>query len=410
MKKFFAAALCIALVAACFVPFGVSAETSPTEDYKQTEQYLFLSDFLKNNPVRSSAEQEKAAAEYLADKFDQILEQSGRTANSEILPYPRRETHPYGYSVQVTLQAQESTDKQVIIGAHLDSTGEGANDNAAGVTALYFILQRLAAAQLPVNVVVVAFGGEEDGLEGSYDYVQNMSAKKVADTLVMFNLDAIAGGDNLYVACENKKTDLASLIVSNGVNVSEKPYAVGTYPIDMFGYGYYERVQASDHTPFRTYGIPTASIFSGTFSVAVWDYAESANQNLNTMNTNADTLQNLDTYAGAQTVDRINAVTETVCSTILDDSFVAVAENAVNQLVDSNLFFNVLWPKLAVLGLALVVAVFVLLHYRKLQKRSIMGTASVKSDKVFTSPDAEEIFSFDDKKDDGTEDIFDIKK
>ncbi len=47
----------------------------------------------------------------------------------------------------------------------------------------------------------------------------------------------------------------------------------------------------------------------------------------------------------------------------------------------------------------MVGAVLVALFYsRKLEKRSILGTAEIKNDKIFTTPDANDIFAFDGKK------------
>ena len=46
----------------------------------------------------------------------------------------------------------------------------------------------------------------------------------------------------------------------------------------------------------------------------------------------------------------------------------------------------------------IVVVVLASLYYRKLQKGAILGTAEIKNNKVFSTPDANDIFKFDDKK------------
>ena len=64
------------------------------------------------------------------------------------------------------------------------------------------------------------------------------------------------------------------------------------------------------------------------------------------------------------------------------------------------------------LGVLVILAICTVLYSRKLQKKAILGTAEIKTQKVFEKPDASEIFSFaetkDDKKD--IDDIFTFKK
>ena len=82
-------------------------------------------------------------------------------------------------------------------------------------------------------------------------------------------------------------------------------------------------------------------------------------------------------------------------ATFADSDFAAVCDNAVNQLVNLNLVYTRLYPKLVALGLSLVCLLLLVPYYRKLQKRAIMGTAEVKTSRVFSQPDAEDIFTFD---------------
>ncbi len=393
MKKKVLVLLCLAFVAVLAQSLlGVSMAAETEEDYKNRESYVFLKEFVTACPNRNGAD-EKIAADWLADKF-------GKLCGLEVKPTPFGSGNTvYGYNVEVILKASEATDKQIIVGAHFDSVGEGANDNASGISAMYLAMKQLVGANLPFNVVFVAFGGEEQGLLGAQNYVDNMSSIARQNTLVMFNLDSVGGGDNLYVFCENKKTDLADLIIKNasGVQLTEKPHAVGIYPFDYYGYGYFETIQASDHTPFRTVGIPTALFFSGNF--AWWNYVESVDESKNVMNSNADKLSKMEEDWGAEFFDKTETVTATLCATLLDENFLPVAENAQNQLLNNALYFNVLWALLMVVVLVGLVFLFGWLHYRKLQKKAILGTAEAKEKReVFKKPDAEEVFTFDDDK------------
>ena len=128
------------------------------------------------------------------------------------------------------------------------------------------------------------------------------------------------------------------------------------------------------------------------------------------MNSATDTFENLDKNNGAEFVAKIEATANAISQTVLDDSFLTVAENQRSQMINYNVFGRSLWARIICFGL-LVVAVLVALFYsRKLEKRSILGTAEIKNDKIFTTPDADDIFAFDGKKSADTtpsaEDIF----
>lgn len=398
MKKYlliFLAALLAVLPFVGAVPQSVTAEAASgqSEDYKQSDIYLFVEEFLQDCPSRNGAENQHAAAEWLAEKFSDL------TGNS-ITPVSFGEGNSIlGWNIEARLEGSGVSDKQIIIGAHYDAVGPGANDNASGVAAMYFIMKNLfeSETRLPFDVVFVAFGSEEDGLLGSRYYLDSMTSADRQNTMVMFNLDSIGGGDNLYVFCENKKTDLADLILENAAgSLVEKPYASGVFPVDVYGYGYYEYIQGSDHTPFRLQGIPTAMFFAGNYSW--YSYTESVDSSKNVANSNSDNLNNMDLFWGAEYVNKILTVVQTLTATLSSDGFLTVAQNAKNQLVNNSLAFSTVWPSVAAVACLAVVVVLGVLYYRKLQKRSILGTAEVKENaKVFTQPNAEDIFSFDDK-------------
>ncbi|MGN1066944.1 MAG: M28 family metallopeptidase [Candidatus Fimimonas sp.] len=392
MKKTVLVLLCVALVALFAQSFCGVAVAEVETDYKNSEAYAFLKEFVTACPNRKGADGERVAADWLAQKFSEVL-------GYDVTPTPFGSGNTiYGYNVEGVLKSSEQTDKQIIIGAHLDSVGEGANDNASGITAMFLAMKRLANESLPFNVVFVAFGGEEQGFLGSKHFVDNMTSVARNNTLVMFNLESIGGGDNLYVFCENKQTDLADLILKNAAGtLFEKPHAVGVFPLDLFGYGYYETVQGSDHTPFRLLGIPTAMFFAGNFSA--WNYVESLDKSKNVMNSNSDQLANMEQLWGEEFFVKTETVLNTLCATLLDENFLPVAENAANQLVNNALFFNVTWAFIAVVLLLALVALFGWLHYRKLQKLALLGTVEAKErTEIFKKPEAEDIFDFNDKK------------
>jgi len=397
MKKILLLVVTLLIALTCAVSGVAYAEQTAT-DYTQSFAYTFTKEFCERFPDRKAGitvndPLDNPLQKYLSDCIDTAI---GSKAEVSFQKFAISE-YACGYNIIARLD--KKSDKHIIIGAHYDSDGQGANDNASGVAALLMTMKGLSENYdaLPCNVVFVLFDGEELGMLGSNYYVMTMSDTEIENTLVMFNLDSIANGDNLYVWCENKHTGLADLITDKSSGVKEKPYANGTYNLNNAigaGYGYIETPQNSDHTPFRLAGIPTALFFSGAYGVDPWNYAESANPDKNTMNTSADTFANLDKYNQAEFVAKVETTSDVIVKTVGDGNFMQVAQNQRKQLVNLNVLGRALWARLICLGILIIVVVLAVLYFRKLQKRSILGTAEIKSDKVFKTPDAEDIFSF----------------
>ncbi|MCH5151438.1 MAG: Zn-dependent exopeptidase M28 [Clostridiales bacterium] len=399
-------ALCVVLVCIAATPVVIAEQS--TNDAVNEEIKAFVKTLCEFN----GANDKEGARDFIVQSFKEVIGNDGNNVTAKRFSL---DGDNY-YNVEARLEVQGAT-KQIIIGAHYDTTaGEGAADNACGVAALVQIFKTLYQhrSELPFNVIFVAFDGEENGLLGSGHYVNGysnvvaggMSEEEINNTLVMFNVDSIASGDNLYLMCENKRTDLANLILSNASGIKEKPYARGTYSEydRSFGYGYYELVQGSDHTPFRLRGIPTALFFSGNYSIGSWDVDTG---NINTTNDKFD-------YLPTDFTSRIQTVADAVANTVLSSSFVSVAENARSQLVNLNLTYNYWWPTIVAVVILVGLVVATVLYNRKLQKNAILGSADVKAEKVFDKPAAEDIFTFkgdeDKRKNDEIEDIFSFKK
>ena len=401
MKK-----LVLVLVAVLLVSFVCSANTAVAEQVssvssaQQSELYAFVQEFCER-----SRSDKASVRTYLMEKFSEALGDKWSVKTQQFTIAGRNKDY-------VNLVAEITKSQayaQIIIGAHYDTTYEGAGDNACGVAALYQTMKTFAGMRLdtlPYNVVFVAFDGEEDGLLGSEYYVSRMSQRALESTRVMFNFDTIATGDNLYLMCENKPTDLAKLILSKAQGIQEKPYAVGVFGnlYDAFGYGYYETVQGSDHTPFRLAGIPIAFFFSGTYSAIIWNYAESTDSSKAVMNTERDTFDNLVQYHPDFT-NRIATVAQAVVDTVMSDEILTM--DVRGQLVNLNFWYNPWWPIIAVVVIAIALCVAAFLYHRKLQKNAILGETEIKSETVFDKPNADDIFSYGSDDSDG---IFTYKK
>lgn len=170
------------------------------------------------------------------------------------------------------------TTKTIVVSAHYDHIGEndnginyGADDNASGVSAL------LESARLmgidvkngiipPVNILFVAFSGEEIGLLGSKAFV-NDSSVDIDKIKLNINMDMIGRWDVkhekkkdfVYLLTLGKKEKKLYNIVNHDVNlpkgfeVSNKP---GGEMKMIFKYG-------SDHKSFSEKNIPVAVFFTG---------------------------------------------------------------------------------------------------------------------------------------------------
>lgn len=95
----------------------------------------------------------------------------------------------------------------VVIGAHLDHVGSqaglifpGANDNASGSAGVLEIAKAFVADKVKPkrSIIFVLFASEEQGLNGSKHFVENLKVPK-EKIIAMLNLDCIGYGDSIQV-------------------------------------------------------------------------------------------------------------------------------------------------------------------------------------------------------------------
>lgn len=193
--------------------------------------------------------------------------------------------------------------KQIIIGAHYDSTNyNGADDNASGVSALLELSQKLSNVILPYNIKFITFDAEELGLFGSRYFVKNMSEEEKSNTILYINIDSILSGDDLYIYGDHglrgwfrdKILDIShekniEIKTSPGINKNNDS-SLEILKGECFDY--------SDHVYFKYVGIPFAY-----FESTNWEnmnkftgYPEYRNKNLgmilHSMNDNLEFILN----------------------------------------------------------------------------------------------------------------------
>jgi Zn-dependent M28 family amino/carboxypeptidase len=163
---------------------------------------------------------------------------------------------------------------------HLPNRGEthypGANDNSSGTAAMLELARAFAAAPTKPrrSLLFISFGSEEEGLLGSYHYVEH-PLRPLASTLAVLNLDMIAR-DEAHVPATAGKVNIPA-DTSNTINLIGGGYsadllravrranAVAKLDLDEK----YERDSTQnvlfrcDHFPFLLKNVPAVWIFGG---------------------------------------------------------------------------------------------------------------------------------------------------
>jgi Zn-dependent M28 family amino/carboxypeptidase len=157
------------------------------------------------------------------------------------------------------------TDRQVVVGSHLDSVpaGPGINDNGSGSAQdLEIALQMAELGIQPRNQMVFAFwGAEEAGLIGSQFYVDSLTAREVKNTAVNLNFDMVGSPNFVRFVYDGDASDTESLS-STGSGVVEDVFldyfaAVGL-PAEPTAFD-----GRSDYDAFISVGIPAGGLFTG---------------------------------------------------------------------------------------------------------------------------------------------------
>jgi Zn-dependent M28 family amino/carboxypeptidase len=161
------------------------------------------------------------------------------------------------------------TDRQVVVGSHLDSVAEGPgiNDNGSGSAQdLEIALQMAKLGVKPANQTVFAFwGAEESGLIGSQFYVDSLTARQVKDTQVNLNFDMVGSPNFVRFVYDGDASHTASL-ASTGSGVVEsvflKYFASQNLPAEPTAFD-----GRSDYDAFISVGIPAGGLFTGAEGV-----------------------------------------------------------------------------------------------------------------------------------------------
>jgi alkaline phosphatase isozyme conversion protein len=77
--------------------------------------------------------------------------------------------------------------------------GRGVDDNASGVGVMLEVAELVFRLETSYTIHFIAFGSEENNLDGSYYFVVQLSPAEIINIIAMVNLDSLVAGDIAHV-------------------------------------------------------------------------------------------------------------------------------------------------------------------------------------------------------------------
>jgi hypothetical protein len=243
------------------------------EAISQSTYSSYLSSLVNFLTRYSLSSQFTSAAEWAVDKLQSFGYQV------ELHPINVRDGNSYNL-VADRLGNGDGIHKLVLLTAHLDSINirggvnapaPGADDNASGAAGVLEIARILAEHSANHDLRLILFGGEEEGLYGSKQYVSKLSKDERTRISAVINMDMVATSNTASPAVLlegapvsrnliKELAEAAATYTSLTIQISENPFN-------------------SDHVPFIDEHIPAVLTIEGT---------DSSNTNIHTANDTHD--------------------------------------------------------------------------------------------------------------------------
>lgn len=227
------------------------------------------------NNRHTSSPKHHIAADYLEDRFQAV----GLTTFRQDFTVGGDATQ----NIVAEIVGTTYPDEIVVVGGHYDALSEdvslsapGAEDNASGTAGVLHLAEIFSQYETERTIHFVAFGGEEQGLWGSIEYVDEAAANgwNVTNALTLDMISHWNSNFKVIIEGETAWEPLMALFESNVLSEAN----IG-YRKDYNSFG-------SDHVPFQNAGIPA-------FLAIEWDYPFYADYHRRT-----DTYDKLDTELG----------------------------------------------------------------------------------------------------------------
>ncbi|NKB70713.1 MAG: M28 family peptidase [Candidatus Latescibacteria bacterium] len=155
------------------------------------------------------------------------------------------------WNVVGELPGAKYPDQWIVVGCHYDGhdISQGAHDPASGMVVVLEaarVLAAYAAGQLQCGVRFIAFGTEEIGLIGAWEYAR-VHAEELGQIRLMLNLDSAGGAGRKGIVMHHWSGLDDFFLQARGQMQCDMPYGQQLAPF-------------SDHYPFFEAGVPTASM------------------------------------------------------------------------------------------------------------------------------------------------------
>jgi alkaline phosphatase isozyme conversion protein len=292
--------------AATLLPVSTSqASTSSSTAYQYGQEVArpLIRDFANMGPRVAGSPVEAQAAQYIATIFTAL------GYNPEIQAFTAIAGDKSINSANVVAMKTGNSSQEIIVGAHYDSTdaGPGADDNASGLAVMLEVAKLVQNASNLYTIRFIAFGAAENGLLGSYAYLNQMSQEEFENVIGMIDLDSLVAGDIAYVyGDEDPQSSVRDWAlewaVGNGFDLQTVRNVDLTDPASGKG--------TSDYAPFRDAGIPYAYFQSSNWNLGDKKGSTQVDvrfgENGVIRHTKYDTLEYLDTNFPGRVDSRLN--------------------------------------------------------------------------------------------------------
>jgi len=236
---------------------------------EQLQRHVSQLTSLEMQGRKAGSEGAAQAADYIAAQFQTIgLQPAGGSFVHEWLqPMPDGQAVTLRNVVGLIPGTNpQLRDKPVVLAAHYDHLGvensttgyrvfSGADDNASGVSIMLEVAAKLVRAFTPQrSILFVAFDGEESGLLGSSQFVQQPPRPyNTGDLFAMINLDGVGRLEGRDLQIFGADSAYEWPFMAQGIG-----FTIGV-PSTMVQ----QVIASSDHVSFLNAGIPAIHVFSG---------------------------------------------------------------------------------------------------------------------------------------------------
>lgn len=197
----------------------IQAYKNRADAVSQTDIITNLQEFASWGVKKTGTQANTDALNWLKNKYLSY----GYTANQMV-----EDTFPYSNTTSknliITKTGTVYPNKYVIICGHFDTiAGSGVNDNGSGTSIILEAARILRTIPTEYSIKFIHFSGEEQGLLGSYHYVDNVvyqGSNRVLDIKMVFNLDQVGGvmgNNNNTVYCDQ---DMGGLPGNNAASAT----------------------------------------------------------------------------------------------------------------------------------------------------------------------------------------------